>query len=149
MQETWVDPQIGKIPWRREWQPTLGFLPGEFHGQRSLAGYSPRDHKESETTEQRWRQWLLLSPTLVTLLVDLGRFPTQARIGLVIRKSQWLEFQSCPLTSGQIYELLVWKVAYHSSTPALRILPDLALCTSSSGCSSVFFIISFTINWET
>ena len=32
---------VGKIPWRREWQPTPVFLPGEFHGQRSLAGYSP------------------------------------------------------------------------------------------------------------
>ena len=37
MQETWV----GKIPWRREWQSNPVFLPGEFHGQRSLAGYSP------------------------------------------------------------------------------------------------------------
>ena len=35
------DPWVGKIPWRREWQPTPGFLPGEFHGERSLAGYSP------------------------------------------------------------------------------------------------------------
>ena len=34
-------PWVGKIPWRRAWQPTQGFLPGEFHGQRSLAGYSP------------------------------------------------------------------------------------------------------------
>ena len=32
-------------PWRREWQPTLVFLPGEFHGRRNLAGYSPRGHK--------------------------------------------------------------------------------------------------------
>ena len=35
------DPYVGKIPWRRDWLPTAGFLPGEFHGQRSLAGYSP------------------------------------------------------------------------------------------------------------
>ena len=35
------DPCIRKIPWRMKWQPTPGFLPGEFHGQRSLAGYSP------------------------------------------------------------------------------------------------------------
>ena len=35
------DPWVGKIPWRREWRPTPGFLPGESHGQRSLAGYSP------------------------------------------------------------------------------------------------------------
>ena len=33
------------------WQPTLVFLPGEFHGQRSLAGYSLKGHKESDTTE--------------------------------------------------------------------------------------------------
>ena len=36
----------------REWQPTSVLLPGEFHGQRSLAGYSPRDLKESDMTEQ-------------------------------------------------------------------------------------------------
>ena len=40
MQETWFNPWVGNIPWRREWQPTPTFLPGEFHGQRSLAGYS-------------------------------------------------------------------------------------------------------------
>ena len=40
---------IGKIPWRREWQPTLVCLPGEF--QRILAGYSPWGHKELDTAE--------------------------------------------------------------------------------------------------
>ena len=35
------DPWVGKIPWRRAWQPTPVFLPGEYHGQRSLVGYSP------------------------------------------------------------------------------------------------------------
>ena len=35
------DPWVGKIPWRRAWQPTPVFLPGASHGQRSLAGYSP------------------------------------------------------------------------------------------------------------
>ena len=45
------DPQVGKIPWRREWQPTPVILPGEFHRQKSLVAYSPRDHKESDTTE--------------------------------------------------------------------------------------------------
>ena len=33
------DPWVGKIPWRMEWLPIPVFLPGEFHGQRSLAGY--------------------------------------------------------------------------------------------------------------
>ena len=45
-------PGSGKIPGRREWQPTPVFLPGEFHGHRSLTGYCPWDCKESDTTEQ-------------------------------------------------------------------------------------------------
>ena len=46
------DPSVGKILWRREWQPTPVFLPEESHGQRSLVGYSPWCHKESDTTER-------------------------------------------------------------------------------------------------
>ena len=41
IQETGFNPWAGEIPWRREWLPTPAFLPGEFCGQRSLAGYSP------------------------------------------------------------------------------------------------------------
>ena len=44
------NPCVRKIPWRRKWQPTPVFLPGEFHGQRSLVGYSPWGHKESDKT---------------------------------------------------------------------------------------------------
>ena len=44
-------PGLGRSPWRREWQPTPLLLLGEFQGQRSLAVYSPWDHKESDTTE--------------------------------------------------------------------------------------------------
>jgi len=39
------DPWVWKIAWRRKWQPTPVFLPGKSHGQRSLAGYNPWDHK--------------------------------------------------------------------------------------------------------
>ena len=46
------DPWVRKLPWTREWQPTPVFLPGEFHGQRSLVGYSPWGGKESDTTER-------------------------------------------------------------------------------------------------
>ena len=45
-------PWVGKIPWRRKWQPTPVLLLGKPHGQRSLAGYSPGVCKESDTTEQ-------------------------------------------------------------------------------------------------
>ena len=41
MQETWVQPLVGKIPWRRNWQPTTVFLPGKSHGRRSLVVYGP------------------------------------------------------------------------------------------------------------
>ena len=50
MQEIWVDPGVRMIPWRREWLPTPLFLPGEFHGQRKLAGYSRWNPKESDVT---------------------------------------------------------------------------------------------------
>ena len=43
---------VGKIPWRRKWQPTPVFLPGKSHGQRSLAGYRPWGQKESDMTWQ-------------------------------------------------------------------------------------------------
>ena len=52
MKETQVQPLGWKIPWRREWLSTPVFLPGESHGQRSLAGYSPWGHKELDMTEQ-------------------------------------------------------------------------------------------------
>ena len=51
MQETGFDPWVRKIPWSRKWQPTPVFLLGEFHGQRSLEGYSPWGHEESDMTE--------------------------------------------------------------------------------------------------
>ena len=43
-----LDPWVGTTPWRKAWQPTPVFLP---HGQRSLAGYSPQGHNESDTTK--------------------------------------------------------------------------------------------------
>ena len=49
------DPGVRKIHWRREWLCTPVFLPGEFHGQRSLAGYRPWHRKESDTTERLTR----------------------------------------------------------------------------------------------
>ena len=50
------DPWIGKIPWRRKWQPTPVFLPGKSHGRRNLVGYCPWDCKRVRhwTTKQHW-----------------------------------------------------------------------------------------------
>ena len=46
------DPRVGKIPWRRKWQPTPVLLPGKSHGRRSLVGYIPWGCKELDITEQ-------------------------------------------------------------------------------------------------
>ena len=52
MRETGFDPWVGKIPWRRDRLPTPVFLPGESHGQKSLANYSPWGCKDSDMTER-------------------------------------------------------------------------------------------------
>ena len=46
------DPWVRKMPWRRAWEPTPVFLPGESHGQKSLAGYSPQGLRESTRPKQ-------------------------------------------------------------------------------------------------
>ena len=50
-------PVVGKIPWRRKWQPTPVFLPGKSHRRRSLAGYSPWGHKELDTERLNKSYW--------------------------------------------------------------------------------------------
>ena len=63
------DPWVKKIPWRRAWQPTSVFLPGESHGQRSLAGHSPWDCKESDTAIEQ------LNSTTVEFGITRQDFP--------------------------------------------------------------------------
>ena len=53
MQKTWVQSLGQEDPWRKEWQPTQVFLPGEFYGHRSLVGYSPWGCKKLDMTEQQ------------------------------------------------------------------------------------------------
>ena len=72
---------VGKIPWRRKWQPTLVFWPGESHGQRSLVSYSPRGHKGSDMTETTQHVWL------ITSLVIANQFSLQ--LLTLSQKSDW------------------------------------------------------------
>ena len=51
MQRGWFNPWVGKILWRRAWQPTPVFLPGESHRQTSQVGYSPCGCKEKDKAE--------------------------------------------------------------------------------------------------
>ena len=71
-QETQFDPWVWKIPWRREWLPTPVFLPGEFHGQRNLVGYSPWCHKRVR------HNWVTFSTTTMLLLHRTTRIWTHA-----------------------------------------------------------------------
>ena len=70
-QETQVQSLGQKIPWRREWHPTTVFLPGKFHGQRSMAGSSPWVHKEADTTEYIGFQFLRPPLSLKRLTEEL------------------------------------------------------------------------------
>ena len=64
------DPWVGKIPWRRKWQPTPLLLPGKSHGQRSLVGYSPWGHKESDTTEGLYFHWVRFYTKILSNLLN-------------------------------------------------------------------------------
>ena len=64
------NPWVRKIPWSKKWQPTPVFSPGESHGQRSLAGYSPWGLKELGTTERRTQPSLLSSSHVRTWLPE-------------------------------------------------------------------------------
>ena len=69
-------PWVGKIPWRRKSQPTAVFFPGKFHGQRrSLVGYSPWGHKESDMTERLHFHFITIEKVNRCILTEekLGR----------------------------------------------------------------------------
>ena len=93
------------MPWRREWLPTPVFLPGEFHGQRSLAGYSPCGHKESDMTQRLNNNTYCIG----LLRYTSGNLPANA--GDIKARIQSLG-QEDPLERG---------MATHSSIPAWRI----------------------------
>ena len=65
------NPWVRKISSSRKWHHTPVFLPGKSHGQRSLAGYSPQGHKESDMTEQLSTHTLHVSPCSIVLLAIL------------------------------------------------------------------------------
>ena len=95
------DPWIGMILWRREWQPTPIFLPGESHGQRSsLVGYSPWGRKESDTTE-----WLKHTHTHTHTHVLSGKKELASLKGRTVavwkERDYWF--------SVHYYKIAIWK----------------------------------------
>ena len=101
IQETEFNLWVGKIPWRKEWQSTPIFLPGEFHGQRSLAVYSLRGCKESDTIEWLtfslslwWLQWGMrqMGPSKGKVIGD--SFPMDTNSKMRIAGSTWTTYFS-------------------------------------------------------
>ena len=98
------DPWVRKILWRRAWQLTPVFLPGESHGQRHLAGYSPWGHKELDMTEQ-----LSSMQIMVSSFENLDWwYPTYESVLKVSLENVYSCFQmflshrnSCPMSFGK------------------------------------------------
>ena len=66
-------PWVGKISWKRKWQPIPALLPGKCYGQRSLVGYSPWGRKESDTTERlNWTETDRCVSETVTCMKSTG-----------------------------------------------------------------------------
>ena len=81
------------VPWKKERQPTPVFLPGEFHGQRSLEGYSSQGCKELDTTERLtlhyiYYIYILLVLFLWSILTSTGRYFYSRLIIEKIRKQK-------------------------------------------------------------
>ena len=75
MQNTRVRSLGQEDPWKKEWQPTAVFLPGESHGQSEPGGYSPWGHKESDMTEQLTHPYKI-DITNKTYCIAQGKFNT-------------------------------------------------------------------------
>ena len=109
---------VGRIPWKRKWQPTPVILPGKSHSQRSLVGYSPWGRKEKDTTE--WLNTHTAQSRLRTVPSPQEgrrqRLPTVLLLPNPFSTSgcwcHWPVF--CPYTfvfSGMPYSMQFWKLA--------------------------------------
>ena len=116
-------PWVGKLPWRRKWQPTPVFLPGEFHGQKSLVG--PCDHTEVDMIEHTYTSFLF--PTVSNPKVSLvwGQSLPSSSVGPVIT--------SLCTESIHIYYFLNWlgNIIFFRKSPIFRL----------SMCHCKFYII--------
>ena len=100
--ETWVRSLVGKIPWRRAWQPAPVFLPGESHGRRSWADCSPRGRRESDRAEQAGThtRWCWKSHALRSTGLEGRLSPSPGALkweGGPLRRSGRWPVTACPL----------------------------------------------------
>ena len=103
------DPWVGKILWRRKWQPTPVFLPGQFHGQRNLVGYSPWDRKESDTTEWLSTHAHMCSSKVITILEQKQPSQSCGPVGGCVPDSLHIRSHG-PFHQGDLATWGVWGV---------------------------------------
>ena len=106
-------PWVGKMPWRREGQPTLAVLPGEFHGQRSLAGCSPRGRKSQTPVSARARSQLpYTQPRPSFQILTINPAPVQLNWLRLPPSSGFLRRVSEPLKSCVVFLFLFTLVPF-------------------------------------
>ena len=93
---------VGKIFWRRKWQPTPVFLPRESYGQRNLVGYNPRGRKESdmtEVTEDAHREHIYQLSSVAQLCTTLCNPMDCSTLGFAVHHQLLSLFKLIPIES--------------------------------------------------
>ena len=156
IQETWIQSLGQEDPWWREWLPTPVFLSGEFQGQRSLVGYSPRGRKELEATEQlaytHTREWRTFRAHLPCTLpqVKLAHHGQSLEPALVPCA---FSLSDCPLPlacSNQDYPLKLSSNAINSIISSTSLQPEIANAFNLLWyfLSALPWLLSFTFNYN-
>ena len=124
---------VRKIPWRREWQLTSVFLPGEFHGQRRLVGY-----KESDTTE---RVTYIYTPCLNIIICSYFLY-NNAQIPYMLFKL----FMIIPIgLASLIFHPFPYQMLHSSNVSSFKLIVFIqAYSLHSSLMSSFKLIVSYT-----
>ena len=122
MQRPGFDPWVGKIPWRRKWQPTPVFLPGKSHGPRSLIGYRPWGRKESDTTSLSLSLYLLYRDWLfITVLQTVPTYWLETANINYLLYLQITNLKAVQLGGSDLESLRVKMLTEIASSKALRL----------------------------
>ena len=155
------------MPWRREWQPTPVFLPGESYGQRSLVGYSRCGHKESFKTEQltlslhfSWYILYMLRHVLYIMCLFYVMCVHIVCAHACCVLSYWVQPVATPWTVAE-YCMCIHATFSSSIHPLKNRFPFLACCAShgmNTGCRQFFhtlfpfpvgiYIYIYTQSWH-
>ena len=137
---------MGKVPWCRKWQPTPAFLPGKFHGQRSLEYYSPWGCRDLDTTEH----------TCTITFVLSEKTPCRSGFAVLKKRNRWSLFSHSVLFTQVIAVVrlqgYIITVSGHNCLPlwAMRAESQSAfsyssLCLQPPGKFLVYFRYSVSI----